>query len=419
MGVAACHAAVDGVALQVLRREFDVLLGGGTLLPLSSYTPLQIAAMEQSPASRRRAAASLRHWEFVLRHTPQAAFAEPRTAPSDQMLPRMWMRSASGLDDLRRVAARTRLSESMVLLAAWCALVAHRTGQRTCATTVLSSNRSVPRLAEYVGTIAQDALLAFELSGDTFDDLLQRTWRSAMVAYRHSSYDASALWGVIERTERDRGTTFTRDIVFNDLGNFAPSSRDWENPCVEPAFAWDAPEPTPGRLTLWRYASSGALELAMRVDPQMLDRREAEAFTRGMLALLRAAADGPVPMCELAAVTGVRPPIRGDGWLQIDGCWVDLAAVERLLRSALGDVPVSVTAPDDAPQGRQLIARIAVPDAAMTPERVHERVMRALAGNETAMAPQQYVLHLLAPGGEVAQADWSAYPVFAQGRGRE
>ncbi|QMU71499.1 condensation domain-containing protein [Streptacidiphilus sp. P02-A3a] len=418
-----CHAAVDATALHLLGQEFQALLRGEELPPPPSHAPIDIAAFERTPAGIRRSESSLRHWRRIVSEKPQAAFAEDRTAPTDRMLPQLWIRSRQAAKDLARAAERTGMSPTTVLVAAWCGLVAHRTAQRSCVSAILSSNRFLPQLTDYIGTVAQDALLALDTDTETFDDLLLRAKGSLLGAYRNSWFDAIELWDAIGEVEHRRGTRFTRDVVFNDLSALSLTARQWADPTAEPALEWEPAQAVPVRIMLWCHAFGETLDLSLRVDPQLLDRTEAEGFAVGLLALLRAAAEGPVPMRSLAAVTGVRAAVRGPDWSLVDGSWIHRPTVTGLLQEALG-LPVRLRVEEHPDHGATLAADIAVgpADRPLTPAQAHRAVLAALVDRPTAMAPGHYTVHAVDAvdhPGTADGPDWSRTTVLAQGEGRD
>ena len=422
IALVSCHAAVDATALHLLGQEFQTLLRGDELPPSPANAPIDIAALERTPAGIRRSESSLRHWRRIISDKPQAAFAEDRTAHSDRMLPQLWIRSRQAAKDLARTAERTGMSPTTVLVAAWCSLVAHRTAQRSCVSAILSSNRFLPQLTDYIGTVAQDALLALDTDAETFDDLLLRAKGSLLAAYRNSWFDATELWDAIGEVEHRRGTRFTRDVVFNDLSALSLQARQWADPTAEPALEWEPAQAVPVRIMLWCHAFGETLDLSLRVDPQLLDQAEAEGFAVGLLALLRAAAEGPVPMRSLAKTTGIRAAVRGPDWSLIDGSWIHLPTVDRLLQEALG-TPVRLRVEDDPDHGAILAADIAVgpADKPVTPEQAHRAVLAALVDQPTAMAPGRYTVYAVdpLPGPDGPDGpDWSRATVVAQGDGR-
>ncbi len=175
VALAASHAVTDVSALGVLEEDWRALLSG-PLPPQTAFTPLDLAAEEAAPAGLRRSAASLRYWERIIRTGPQAMFDGPGAEGTEVGTPEVTLRSLRGARALARVAGRTGGLPSTVLLTAWCALVAHRTGQSACVAAVPTSNRFHDRLVRAVNTVSQDALLALDVRVPSFDALLAKAW---------------------------------------------------------------------------------------------------------------------------------------------------------------------------------------------------------------------------------------------------
>lgn len=178
VALAFSHAVADGSAMAILREEFAELLAGKELSGLASLPPVDLAAVEASPAGLRKSEASLRYWERILRTGPQEMFAEPRgrRPGTDEEARQLTLRSRRGSRALAAAARRTGHPEATVLMAAWCALVAHRAGQDSCVTAVPSANRFHARVARSVTTTSQDALLHLDVRVPAFDALVARTW---------------------------------------------------------------------------------------------------------------------------------------------------------------------------------------------------------------------------------------------------
>ncbi|MYY08037.1 condensation protein [Streptomyces sp. SID4919] len=441
VAVTASHAATDGSALAVLREEWLTLLAGGTLPPVTALTPLGLAAEEAAPAGLRKSEASLRYWEQIIRTGPQAMFAEPRATGTDVRVPQLTLRSPQGAEALARVAERTGGLPSTVLLTAWCALIAHRTGQTTCVAAVPTSNRFLPRLARTVNTVSQDALLSLDVQVPSFDALLRKAWGAALNAYRHSQFDALRLWEMIGDTTYERGSHFARDIVFNDVSTL-PATLASATPAPdgpEPELSWGPDQVLPTRVLTFVHRTAPVLHLGMWVDPGLFTRDEAEAFVTGLVRLLEAAGAQDVPFTDLTEVTGVRPVGRGNGWIRVDGCWVSPPDVAQALSQALGGLPVHVTVdgpdtsappgtadPDTAPSdtvsedraGRHLTAFIASDGSPPTPEKAHAALMAALPGRPGLLAPRRYVI-VQGPPAEADRSDgWLRQRILMEGTGR-
>lgn len=453
VAMAASHAVTDVGALGILKEEWLSLLAGETLPPPASLTPLGLAAEEATPAGLRKSEASLRHWERILRTGPQAMFAEPGAEGTEVRTPRLTLRSRRAARALARVAERTGGMPSTVLLTAWCALVAHRADQPACVAAVPTSNRYHPRLARSVNTLSQDALLSLDVRVPTFDALLKKAWGAALNAYRHSQFDAVALWEMIGRTTHERGSRFARDVVFNDVSTLpatvttvtTETATAGQDAATGPALelSWGPDQVLPTRVLTFVHAIEPLLHLSTWVDPALFKRDEAEAFLTGLVRLLEAAATDDVPLASLTEVTGVRPVERGPRWCRVDGSWTSPPLVAQALSEALDGLPVHVTADAAAPDGTTpaaapdgstpdaaapdgaashggaLTAYIAAGDSPLTSAQAHTALMDALPGRPGVLAPRRYVIVHNPPAEADRTSAWLRQQILREGTGRD
>lgn len=440
LSMVVCHAAADGAATAVLLQEWIELACGNELEPPSGPTPREIAEQERSPAGRRRAKASLRHWERILREAPPAVFTDSSLGSSTGLLPTLVVRSGSAAADLDAAAKRTGASPSAIMFAAFAALVAHRAAQRHIVVAALSANRNRSVLRKYVGTLAQDALISLDTAAPDFDTLIAKAGAAAMAGYWNSTFDGDLIWRLIDDTAAQRGARFARHLVLNDLSTTIPeaATRDRPAPPQDPQLTWLPAEYTPTRLMLNVWRVRDCVEFALLADPQLFGRAETEKLALGLLTLARAAARGPAPLDDLSTLTGIAPGRRDGAWMLAGSAWVDLAAVRALLQVALDKRPVYLSI-----HGGTLTARIAEDGRPVTPQEAHRAVMEvlchrsrssvsegaegwadggavsgALSGWETAMAPHRYVIHRGTPRPVEEQEAWTELPVIAQGDGR-
>ncbi|MFE7532832.1 condensation domain-containing protein [Streptomyces rhizosphaericola] len=457
LALAFSHAVADGSAMAILREEFTELLAGKELPDLASLPPVDLAAVEASPAGLRKSEASLRYWERIIRTGPQEMFAEQRgrRPGTDEEARQLTLRSRRGGRALAGAARRTGHPEATVLMAAWCALVAHRAGQDSCVTAVPSANRFHPRVARSVTTTSQDALLHLDVRVETFDALVARTWGAVLNAFRHSQFDSVRLWEMIGRVTAERGSHFGRDVVFNDVSALpAPllGTDAQEGDGAEHELVWGPPQALPTRLLAFTYRTAPQLHISLWAAPSLFAPEEAEGFLSGLVLLLEAAAAGDVPMGTLTEVTGVRPAERGPDWLRLDGCWVSPDAVRETLGRAVGGLPVHVTG-EPGPDGTEaadggegpadgaygtgatagtggtaggapgaephLTAYIARGETPLTPEEAH-RALTALipAAGSGVLAPRRYVLVTDPPAGPDRSDAWRRLKTIDEGTGR-
>ncbi|MEV7008139.1 condensation domain-containing protein [Streptosporangium sp. NPDC051022] len=405
------HSTVDAGGLAVLRSELNDLLLGKPLAAVTAPQPLDVAESERTPASVRRAEAALRYWETQLWRIPRSTLTVAVDGDdNDWLLPRLRVRSTAAARALGRIAARTGASRSAAVLAAFAALAGVRAGQPEVVALAISANRFRPELREYVGPLAQDALVPVGVDEPTFDGVLRRTRAASLAAYQNSRFDSDALIQIMERVHRERGVFFARDIVFNDmsipgLGRRTGGRTAEEGPDIRSHWLPDATLPT--RTSLWVHLLEGEVDFTLWADPRCLPRADAQAVGEGIMRLLVEAGDRDVPMAELSGLTGVLPVPRDDGWLMTDSCWVELAEVRRLVADAVDGRPFLVT-----PVDGRLVCHLAAP---ATPQEVHTACVARLFGRMSAMAPHHYVICESAPG---SPDGWQDQPVIAEGSGR-
>ncbi|MGV9269742.1 condensation domain-containing protein [Kitasatospora sp. NPDC003701] len=411
--VVVCHAGADGVATTLLIQDWLALAAGKELPPATARTPLEVAALEQSDQGRRRTAAALKHWRKVLTTAPAAVFADSRITGPPNGVAAVVLRSRTAAADLAATSRRTGASPSVVLLAVFAALVARRAGRTGLVVSALSANRQRAVMADHIGTLAQDALLALDTDAGDLDELIGRAKAASLAGYWHSTLQAGKVWQLIEDLAHLRGSRFARHVVVNDLSLTIPEAMSDARPAPtsDPELTWLPDQPVAVRVMLNILRTSGSLEFALVACPQVLDREQTGRFARAVPAVLEAAARGPVPLAGLPGLTGLGGAVREGEWRLIDNSWVDLVAVRALVTDVLG--AATRVEFDDG----RLVARIATADPELTPLVAHRAVVGALPGRDTAMAPQHYVVHAAAadPAGPPS---WGELPVVAEGTGR-
>ncbi|MCT9933366.1 condensation domain-containing protein [Planotetraspora sp. A-T 1434] len=385
------HSTVDAGGLAVLLADWDEIIQDKPLEAVTAPQPLDVAEMERTPASVRRAAAALRYWEAQLRRIPQSTLTVTvDDSQADWKLPRLRVRSVAAARALARIGARTGVTRSAAVLAAFGALAGLRAGQPTCPVISISANRYRPELRDHVGPLAQDALIPIDIAGPSFDALLQSTRAASLAAYQNSRFDSAALVEIMEEVQRSRGVFFARDLVFNDMSVPGQNGRVSRDPSGAPDIrsVWLPEETLPTRVSLWVNRLDGEADVTLWADPRCLPRADAQALGEGIMRLLIEAGDRDVDLSELTALTGIAPLPRGDGWLVADSCWVDLAEVERLVADAV-DGPSRVVAVPDEELGHRLVCHLTAP---VTPEEAHSACLAKLPGRMAAMAPHDYVI---------------------------
>jgi hypothetical protein len=407
------HVAVDMAAVAIVQDEWAASLAGRPLPPVG-LQPLDVALLERSPAGRQRISSAARHWETQLRRAPRATFPVPGADGPGPPQPALLIQSRRAATALLAIAARTRASRSSAVLAAVCGLIGHYVGQRACLLTSVSANRFRPDLRNVVAPLSQDALMAVALDAPTFDQLVARVQQTAMFAYAKGS-DVTTMADAIDRVGRDRGTTFDRDVEFNDhsgLHHSVPPSRATPTPGAETQLTWFPADALDARLTVWLFQLDDILEVCVWADPRVLPRPVAEAFAAGLVAILEAAAAEDVPMARLGELSGLDPVVRGPRWRCVDGSWIDFATMDSLVAEAAAGRRTHVAMAD----GR--IECFVSGDGELTPEVLHDAIMAALPGRSSAMAPHHYVVCRGAPGDLEELDGWRSQARICEGSGR-
>ncbi|WP_285503752.1 condensation domain-containing protein [Actinokineospora sp. NBRC 105648] len=379
-----CHVAVDAAGAAIVGDQLRALLAGRDDLDQEpGHQPLDQAEWEQSEVGRRRTRSALRYWDTRLRQVPQAMCALP---PHPDGVPghlERRMLSSAVASALRTIAGRTGASHSTVVLAAGAALLGVHTDTPAGAMVSICGNRFRSAWREYVGPLAQDALVPFTLAPEaTFDELVSQVQATTINAYRYAQFDSVQLWEVIDAVGRERGTYFHRDAVFNDLGATGASaaSQAPEDPVAALADTRleampDRSLPTAFLLTLGGVDETTA-DIRLHTDTTRFP--DVDGFLLALERLLVTAATGEPRVRDIAAITGVVPVARGADWQVIDSSWVDLARVRELVGG-----PVRV-------EDGRIVAEVA--GGADTPAAAHARVLAQLPGSPAAMAPHHYVI---------------------------
>jgi hypothetical protein len=288
-----------------------------------------------------------------------------------------------------------------------------------------------------VGTIAQDALIAADLTAETFDGIIQATRTAALTAYYHSQYDAGSLWQMIDRVSEDRGTEFHRDCVLNDLNGAAvqvqtghvgslPEKGDAANAMRDTRLVWADTDPRP---LLFYFEVFGLTQhdvsLSVWADQSRLPAAEVECFLFAVERLLVAAERRNVPARDIGELAGISPVLRDASWRRIDSCWVEMPAVQQLLDEVVASVPgidaAQVFCTRDAASTRtaeSLAAYVSASGNQITPRILHAQCRQRLAGRPTAMAPAWYVICDQVPDDRARLGSWRHLPVRVEGSGR-
>ena len=418
------HLAVDHGSIEVIKRDFARLLGDPATRQAGrpGHQPLDQAELEATPAERQRADAALDYLREQSRRIPRWLYALPGARASGESLA-VELSSAAAAMAVRGVAARTRTSRSSVVLAAICAVLARRASYPELVFPLVSGNRFGPHLVNYVGSLAQSPIATVEIGGRSFEELAGHTWMRVMEASRYGRYDTARQAAMDKLTEHERGLRFSYGPLFNSL---VPES--WAGLTAEAGFQPGEIDVALARTELrWRPMPVSTLPIRFTLsqidgclrlevwsgDAGLVPRAELESVLLAVERLLVTAAHGDVPGARMPEIIGLEPIAGTPDRILADSCWVDVAAVQRLVEDAVAPAAARVFASAD---GRPLVACLAATGAVRTPEQAHARCMAALADHPTAITPRFYVIGRTVPSGPSGPAAWP--PPVATGTGR-
>ncbi|HTX26610.1 MAG TPA: hypothetical protein VME19_06300 [Streptosporangiaceae bacterium] len=418
------HVAMDQGSIEILKRDFAGLLSHPARRQPGrpGHQPLDQAELEATPAERCKADAALAYIQQQARRIPRCLYALPGARTSGESLV-VELSSVAAAMAVRRVAARTRASQSSIVLAAICAVIARRANYAELVIPLASSNRFERHLVNYVGALAQLSIATVEIGERSFDELIRHTWTTAMEASRHARYDNVKRDAMNELIEHERGLRLDFDPLFNSL---VPASWSGLTACagfqpeeIDVALArtklrW---HPMPDGRASIRF-SLHQVDSCLRLDvwsgdTGLVPRAELESILLAVERLLVAAAHEDVASSRMPEIIGLEPITGTTDRIQVDHCWVEVADVQRLVDEAVAPAVARVFA---SAGDRLLVAYLAATSAVRTPEQAHARCMAALPHHLTAITPRHYVVCRTAPPDP---ADPTAWPApLAAGTGR-
>lgn len=215
------HLAMDFLGGRILANELTALLTARAQgLPAppapSARQPVDQAEFERSARGLQLADRSLRYWRAELLRGPDSMFplsVEPAT-------PRYWrgaIRSRAVPSAVALLAARYKVSTSVILFAAMSALLGRSAGRDRCLARIVAGNRISAELRHAVGNFTQEVPAAIDLSGGTFKSAVSSTWSAMLRAFRNAQYPPEQADGLVAELARERGAGIDLSLCFNDL----------------------------------------------------------------------------------------------------------------------------------------------------------------------------------------------------------
>lgn len=209
--------AMDALAMDVLMADLAKRdASSGRPPPLDAIQPLELARQQRTEQAQRQCAASIRHFEQVLRTVRPSRFSPVGDGQPAGTRRLVKYTSPAALLAVNAVAGRKQITTAPVLLAAYAVAVVRITGNNPFVTMLAVSNRFRPRLAESVSPLAQVSPCLIDVAGITVDQAVDRAWRASMRTYKHAYYRQALRLDAVERASRERGVPIDLACYFND-----------------------------------------------------------------------------------------------------------------------------------------------------------------------------------------------------------
>jgi hypothetical protein len=227
------HVALDAEGVPLTRADFARLLAGASADDLRQgrevLQPLEQAAYQASAAGQGANVRALAYWERKLEAVPATMFPpEVRRRLGDPREPRFWQaRLSSRAMQLaaEELASGWRTSSTAIVMAGLARVLGDVAGASHLTLQVMANNRIMPSLRLAVSPLAQEGLFVVEVGSGSFEELVQRTWKASLVAYKHAAYDKADLNDLVGRIAERRGQPMDRSCWFNDMRSAATAGR--------------------------------------------------------------------------------------------------------------------------------------------------------------------------------------------------
>ncbi|HEY3607848.1 MAG TPA: condensation domain-containing protein [Pseudonocardiaceae bacterium] len=211
-----CHLALDAGGFRTVAADLARFPDVDMTDQEPAHDPLEQVRWQQSEAGQRQHATVARHWRRLLNKVATERFGHT----DDEQRPRHWRVTGNlpaAYVAMRAIAHRLGQPDtSPVLMAAVAMALSQVTGVDPTVLQVIVNNRFRADLATTASPVAQSALCAINVADRTFDEVVDRAWRSLMSAYLNAYYDPHRMDELIAEIGRERGAEIDLDCFFND-----------------------------------------------------------------------------------------------------------------------------------------------------------------------------------------------------------
>ncbi|MEV6596743.1 condensation domain-containing protein [Actinoplanes sp. NPDC051346] len=382
---ACSHAVSDAWGVRALRTA--LAMPGGPVDP--GVQPLDQAGFETSPAGLRLDERAAEYWRTQLTAMPRTLFPKPGRSAHEGV--RFWYAKFDSpvlSAALPYLARRFRTNTSVVLYGAFAAALAANAGVDGCPIGLVAANRSRPGTRTALAPYSQLVPAVVPVSGRDWGAIITGAAGAALTAFRYSASHPRTAAAVTAEVAQSRGVHLDLSLWFNDTrATYAAADGGFDPARPPTAGVADWHDRTDrGDSTVFVYVHGDAAHptLNVMVDTVRLSRPDAERLLadveQGLLDAAGTRSAGSLP-------ASVRWRPSGSGWVRVDGSWVNLPAVEGLVRDCgdWSDVRVRL-------DGQRLIADVTPRGGVPDLEAVRRAGLARLPLMPEAIVPHQFAL---------------------------
>ncbi|MEV8516964.1 amino acid adenylation domain-containing protein [Dactylosporangium sp. NPDC051484] len=310
------HIVADGWSIGVFLRELETLYaarlrGRAVPLPELMIQYLDYSLWQREPDQAQRHRSQLEYWRQQLADAPQVL-----DLPTDRARP--WARDVAGASEIRRLpddladaigalARAERVSEFMLLLAAFDVLLFQHTGQSDLCIGTPVAGRVRPELEPLIGLFANTLVLRTDMSRATsFHSLLAQVRDTCLVGYEHQDVPFEHVVDAVgvERTISHSPLFQVMFVVQNAPGEDGASLPGLDVEIIEPELTVAKFD-----LTVMAWRGADGMTMSWEYSTDLFDRQTIHRFMDSMELLLREIVEDPRrDIHELSGVTA--PQLR-------------------------------------------------------------------------------------------------------------
>lgn len=422
------HLALDLYGWRVVERALKRLLVDpeADLADIGRLQPIDQAAYEASTEGQAANRAALLRWERILRRAPPTLF-DFDTAPEEDQ--RYWlfrMDSPALAAALAVAAARVRVSNSAVLLAAVAVVMGLYTGHAESVVLINVSNRLREGSQDIAGYLCWDSLCYVNLDGLSFDAVAQRSFAAAVDSYQHGVYDRSSASALTDAIGHDLGAHIDLGCHLNDRREPTGLASTQGRSASDLPGLVDAT-----RLTVVSQHSrvdtrfhvhamdsaNGSIALEVMADTRYFPIPRVEELLRGLESLVVGAAAGDLVPPQIGELVRLTTATRRDGWVCGRHGWTNVPRTGEVWRFLAGPESAVFTEPTN--DGTTwVVAYAAAEPGRRSVGDLHRAFVAQLGDRSDIRTPDLYVCCAVAPSDVDDRSGWQACPVVEQGTGR-